>query len=125
TRSVALSMAKYGVRCNCISPTADTRMTQRLPGERRAPAAAAPPGAHAPPPPVLARGPAAPLPGHGVRVPRAQGTPVCHPPPLRRLTGKSAWTASALADVWDRALGQDRLRRLDQLSIQWPPKREG
>ncbi len=35
TRSTALAMAKYGVRCNAISPTADTRMTQRLPGERR------------------------------------------------------------------------------------------
>ncbi len=35
-RSTALAMAKYGVRCNAIAPTADTRMTQRLPGERRA-----------------------------------------------------------------------------------------
>src|SRR3989449_326651 len=33
TRSTALAMARYGVRCNAISPTADTRMTQRLPGE--------------------------------------------------------------------------------------------
>src|SRR5499427_6447679 len=42
TRSVALAMAKYGVRCNCISPTADTRMTQRLPEERRGQAMAPP-----------------------------------------------------------------------------------
>ncbi|HEY7362459.1 MAG TPA: SDR family NAD(P)-dependent oxidoreductase, partial [Methylomirabilota bacterium] len=28
TRSTALAMAKYGVRCNAIAPTADTRMTQ-------------------------------------------------------------------------------------------------
>src|SRR5205814_8937785 len=48
TRSTALGMAKYGVRCNCISPTADTRMTQRLPGERRALATATPPDASAP-----------------------------------------------------------------------------
>ena len=48
-----------------------------------------------------------------------------HPAPLRTLTGDGAWTASALADVWDRALGQDRLRRLDAMGIQWPPKREG
>src|SRR5262249_25474510 len=49
TRSVALGMAKYGVRCNAISPTADTRMTQRLPQERRAaprPAARPPRGRH-------------------------------------------------------------------------------
>jgi len=31
TRSTALAMAKYGVTVNSISPTADTRMTQRLP----------------------------------------------------------------------------------------------
>ena len=42
-RSTALAMAKYGVRCNAISPTADTRMTQRLPGERRAQSTATPP----------------------------------------------------------------------------------
>ena len=43
TRSTALAMARYGVRCNAISPTADTRMTQRLPGERRGLATAWPP----------------------------------------------------------------------------------
>ena len=32
TRSTALAMAKYGVTVNCISPTAETRMTERLPG---------------------------------------------------------------------------------------------
>ena len=48
TRSMALAMAKYGVRCNAISPTADTRMTQRLPGERRAASTATPPEAIAP-----------------------------------------------------------------------------
>ena len=47
-RSTALAMAKYGVRCNAISPTADTRMTQRLPSERRGAATATPPEAIAP-----------------------------------------------------------------------------
>ena len=42
TRSTALAMARYGVRCNAISPTADTRMTQRLPGDLRAAATATP-----------------------------------------------------------------------------------
>src|SRR4029079_15346217 len=54
TRSTALAMAKYGVRCNAISPTADTRMTQRLPGERRGAATATPPEAIAPGAKVLA-----------------------------------------------------------------------
>jgi hypothetical protein len=31
------------------------------------------------------------------------------------------WTPEALADVYDRSLGQDRLRRLDRLGITWPP----
>src|SRR5205807_9034747 len=44
-RSTALAMAKYGVRCNAISPTADTRMTQRLPDSRRGVATATPPEA--------------------------------------------------------------------------------
>src|SRR2546425_4858535 len=47
TRSTALAMAKYGVTVNCISPTAETRMTERLPDGRRA-EAAAPPEAIAP-----------------------------------------------------------------------------
>src|SRR5439155_456591 len=37
TRSTALAMAKYGVTVNCISPTAETRMTERLPDGRRPP----------------------------------------------------------------------------------------
>src|SRR3989441_10569237 len=40
TRSTALAVAQYGVTGNCISPTAETRMTERLPGPRPAPAAA-------------------------------------------------------------------------------------
>src|SRR5258707_15840073 len=47
TRSTALAMAKYGVTVNCISPTAETRMTERLSDDRRA-QAAAPPEAVAP-----------------------------------------------------------------------------
>src|SRR5216117_3689914 len=44
TRSTALALAKYGVRCNCISPGSRwvMRVTQRLPGERRAAATATP-----------------------------------------------------------------------------------
>jgi NAD(P)-dependent dehydrogenase (short-subunit alcohol dehydrogenase family) len=125
TRSVALAMAKYGVRCNCISPTADTRMTQRLPGERRALATATPPEAIAPVVAFLASDRAAHITGQVVGVRGDEVTLFSHPAPLRTVTGRGAWTASALADVWDRGLGQDRLRRFDAMGIQWPPKREG
>jgi NAD(P)-dependent dehydrogenase (short-subunit alcohol dehydrogenase family) len=125
TRSVALAMAKYGVRCNCISPTADTRMTQRLPGERRAMATATPPEAIAPVVAFLASDRAAHITGQVVGVRGDEVTLFSHPAPLRTVTGSTGWTASSLADVWDRALGQDRLRRFDQMGIPWPPKREG
>jgi hypothetical protein len=45
-----------------------------------------------------------------------------HPAPLRTATNPAGWTPESLADVYDRALGQDRLRRLDALNIPWPPK---
>lgn len=120
-RSTALAMAKYGVRCNAISPTADTRMTQRLPDERRAAATATPPEAIAPVVTFLASYRAAHITGQVIGVRGPQVTVYSHPAPLRTLTGASPWTADALAEVWDRALGQDRLRRLDAMKIPWPP----
>jgi hypothetical protein len=38
------------------------------------------------------------------------------------VTSQEGWTPEALADVYDGALGQDRLRRMDAMNIQWPPK---
>jgi NAD(P)-dependent dehydrogenase (short-subunit alcohol dehydrogenase family) len=121
TRSVALAMAKYGVRCNAISPTADTRMTQRLPGERRAAATATPPEAIAPVVTYLASERAAHITGQVIGVRGDEVTIYSHPAPLRTATRADGWTPEALADVWDRALGQDRLRRLDAMKIPWPP----
>jgi hypothetical protein len=120
-RSTALAMAKYGVRCNAISPTADTRMTQRLPGERRAQSTATPPEAIAPVVTFLASDRAAHITGQVVGVRGSEVTVYSHPAPLRTATGAGPWTPEALAEVWDRALGQDRLRRLDALKIPWPP----
>jgi NAD(P)-dependent dehydrogenase (short-subunit alcohol dehydrogenase family) len=120
-RSTALAMARYGVRCNAISPTADTRMTQRLPGERRAAATATPPEAIAPVATFLASDRAAHITGQVVGVRGTEVTIYSHPAPLRTVSAASPWTPEGLADTWDRTLGQDRLRRFDALKIAWPP----
>jgi len=116
TRSTALAMGRYGVRCNAISPTADTRMTQRLPDARRAASTATPPEAIAPVVTFLASDRAAHITGQVVAVRGTEVSIYAQPAPLRTLSGAQAWTAEALAEVWDRALGQDRLRRLDASS---------
>src|SRR5436309_8770881 len=121
TRSTALAMAKYGVRCNAISPTADTRMTQRLPSERRGMATATPPEAIAPVVTFLASDRAAHITGQVIGVRGTEVTVFSHPAPLRTATRTEEWTAEALAESWDRTLGQDRLRRLDAMGIPWPP----
>src|SRR6184192_4527298 len=102
TRSTALAMAKYGVRCNAISPTADTRMTQRLPGERRALATATPPEAIAPVVTFLASDRAAHITGQVIGVRGTEVTVFSHPAPLRTATRAEEWTAEALAESWDR-----------------------
>jgi NAD(P)-dependent dehydrogenase (short-subunit alcohol dehydrogenase family) len=122
TRSTALAMARYGVRCNAISPTADTRMTQRLPGERRGLATATPPEAIGPVATFLASDKAAHITGQIVGVRGTEVTIYSHQAPLRTATRAEPWTPEDLADVWDRALGQDRLRRFDALQISWPPR---
>jgi NAD(P)-dependent dehydrogenase (short-subunit alcohol dehydrogenase family) len=120
-RSTALAMAKYGVRCNAISPTADTRMTQRLPSERRGMATATPPEAIAPVVAFLASDRAAHITGQVVGVRGTEVSVYSHPAPIRTATNTTPWTPEDLAEVWDRALGQDRLRRLDTMKIPWPP----
>jgi NAD(P)-dependent dehydrogenase (short-subunit alcohol dehydrogenase family) len=124
TRSTALAMARYGVRCNAISPTADTRMTQRLPGDRRALATATPPEAIAPVVAFLASDRAAHITGQVVGVRGTEVTVFSHPAPLRTVTSSAPWTPEALAETWDRTLGQDRLRRFDAMKIAWPPAPE-
>jgi NAD(P)-dependent dehydrogenase (short-subunit alcohol dehydrogenase family) len=124
TRSTALAMARYGVRCNAISPTADTRMTQRLPGDRRALATATPPDAIAPVVAFLASDRAAHITGQVVGVRGTEVTLFSHPAPLRTVTGTVPWTPETLAETWDRTLGQDRLRRFDAMKIAWPPVAE-
>jgi len=112
TRSTALAMAKYGVTVNCISPTAETRMTERLPDGRRA-QAAAPPEAIAPVVAFLASDRAAHVTGQILHVRGNQVSLWSHPAPIRAITSREGWTPEALADVYDTALGQDRLRRIE------------
>src|SRR5215831_756958 len=107
TRSTALAMAKYGVRCNAIAPTADTRMTQRLPESRRGAATATPPEAIAPVVTFLASDRAAHITGQVVGVRGNEVSIYAQPAPLRTLTGTEPWTGESLAAVWDRALGED------------------
>src|SRR5256885_11917517 len=121
TRSTALAMARYGVTVNCISPTAETRMTERLPDGRRA-QAAAPPEAIAPVVAFLASDRAAHVTGQILPVRGNQGSLWAHPAPIRPLPSPEGGTPEALADVYDTALGQDRLRRIDALGITWPPR---
>ena len=120
TRSTALAMAKYGVTVNCISPTADTRMTQRLPDERRG-QALAPPEAVAAVVAYLASDRAAHVTGQIIGVRGNEVTLFSHPAPIRQVTSREPWTPEAIADIYDRALGQDRLRRFDTMKIPWPP----
>jgi NAD(P)-dependent dehydrogenase (short-subunit alcohol dehydrogenase family) len=122
TRSTALAMAKYGVTANAISPTADTRMTQRLPDGRRGAATATPPEAIAPVAVFLASDRAAHVTGQVIGVRGNEVTVFSHPAPLRTATNTAGWTPESLAEVYDRVLGQDRLRRLDALGIAWPPR---
>jgi NAD(P)-dependent dehydrogenase (short-subunit alcohol dehydrogenase family) len=117
-RSTALAMARYGVRANCISPTALTRMTERLPDPNQA---SAPPEAIAPVAAYLVSDRAAHITGQVVHVMGNRVSVWCQPTPIRTATSRDGWTPEALADVWDSALGQDRLRRLDRMGIQWPP----
>ena len=103
TRSVALGMAKYGVRCNAISPTADTRMTQRLPSERRGMATATPPEAIAPVVAFLASDRAAHITGQVVGVRGPEVSIYSHPgadPHRRRVRSvdsRGAWPSAGIA----------------------------
>src|SRR5215468_4943806 len=120
TRSTALAMAKYGVTVNCISPTADTRMTQRLPEDRKGQAMAPPEGIAAVVA-FLASDCAAHVTGQVIGARGNEITLFSHPAPVRQITSREPWTPEAIGDVYDRALGQDRLRRFDAMKIAWPP----
>ena len=119
-RSTALAMAKYGVRVNVISPEALTRMTERLPDTRRG-QVAAPPEGIAPVVAYLVSDQARHITGQIVHVRGNQVSVWSQPAPLHTITQTEPWTPEALAEVWEHSLGQDPLRRMARLGIQWPP----
>ena len=94
-------MAKYGVTVNCISPTADTRMTQRLPEDRKGQAMAPPEGVAAVVT-FLASDRAAHITGQVIGVRGNEITLYSHPAPVRQITSREPWTPEAIADVYDR-----------------------
>jgi hypothetical protein len=97
-------------------------MTQRLPGDRRALSTATPPEAIAPVVTFLASDRGAHITGQIVGVRGPEVTLFSHPAPVRTVTTEGSWTGESLAEVWDRTLGQDRLRRFDMMKIPWPPQ---
>ncbi len=124
TRSTALAMAKYGVTVNAISPEAETRMTARL-GDRRRAQVAAPPEGVAAAVAFLASDRAAHITGQVIHVRGNQVAVWSQPAPLRTAINTQGWTPEALAESWDRVLGQDRLRRFEAFGIPWPPASAG
>jgi NAD(P)-dependent dehydrogenase (short-subunit alcohol dehydrogenase family) len=119
-RSTALAMGKYGVRANVISPEALTRMTERLPDQRRG-QVAAPPEGIAPVVAFLGSDRARHITGQIVHVRGNQVSVWTNPKPLTTVTSGKPWTPEELADIWDDSLGQDPLRRFKRMNIPWPP----
>ena len=122
TRSTALAMAKYGVTVNCISPTAETRMTERLPdGAPGAGGGAA--RAIAPVVAFLASDRAAHITGQILHVRGNQVSLWSHPAPIRAITSQDGMDAGgACGRLRHRRSVRIGLRRIDALGITWPPR---
>ena len=124
TRVVARDLGRYGVTCNCISPGAETRMTQSVPSTAREVRAQRGIGGQAAPGPLelerppeaiapvavwLASDAAADINGQIFHVSGGQVGVVNHPTPVRTLQKASGtrWTVEELAAAFPRTLGMD------------------
>ncbi len=124
TRVVARDLGRYGVTCNCITPSAETRMTASVPeaaGEARArsgiatastatpPQLARPPEAIAPMAVWLASDEASNINGQIFYVSGGLVALMSHPAAGRTITkpGDERWTVEELAAVFPTSLGMD------------------
>ena len=124
TRVVARDLGRYGVTCNCITPSAETRMTQSVPDAARelraqagtAAASAAtplhlarPPEAIAPMAVWLASDEASDINGQVFYVSGGLIGLMSHPAAGRTITkpGDERWTVEELAAVFPTSLGMD------------------
>ena len=124
TRVVARDLGRYGVTCNCITPSAETRMTQSVPEESRqlraqmgiaAASAAAPKHlarpaeAIAPMAVWLASDDAANVNGQIFYVSGGLVALMSQPTPGRTITkpGDERWTVEELAAIFPSTLGMD------------------
>lgn len=120
TRVVARDLGRYGVTCNAITPSAETRMTQSVPeaaGELRARAGIAaapaqlarPPEAVAPMAVWLASDEASNINGQVFYVSGGLIGLMSHPAAGRTITkpGDERWTVEELAAVFPTSLGMD------------------
>ena len=122
TRSAALGMAKYGVTVNCMLPhrryahDAASARGHKKPGH--GPAGGRGRRRGIPSPSQHAARMASQR--HRVRT-RTRSRCIPRRAALRPMTSREPSTPEAIADVYDRSIGQDRLRRLDAMKIPWPP----
>ena len=124
TRVVARDLGRYGVTCNCISPGAETRMTESVPSTAREVRAARGIGGQAAPGPLeLERPPEAIAPvavwlasdetadvnGQIFHVSGGTVGVMNHPTPVRTLKKGpgNRWTVEELAAAFPRTLGMD------------------
>ena len=113
TRVVARDLGRYGVTCNCIAPSAETRMTAAVPEASREPharsGAARPPEAIAPMAVWLASDEASDVNGQVFYVSGGLVGLMSHPSAGRTITkpGDERWTVEELAAVFPTSLGMD------------------
>jgi NAD(P)-dependent dehydrogenase (short-subunit alcohol dehydrogenase family) len=120
TRVVARDMGRYGVTCNCIAPSAWTRMIASVPEQARAlraergiQAAAVAPTLRGQPEDIapftcwLASDEASHVNGYIFYVTGGLVSLLCHPEPVRTMQKQGRWTVDEIIKVFPATLGMD------------------